>query len=347
MPIPIKDTLGMLGDNLRKRGSVMPVSRRKATAWARGLELPREGPTVLYTGQMYQLVPAINAMTERLAKMEGSWMAGYFGLARRINRLVNLVSVMARGDPEEIREYDAYLRNIASLLQAAGVPFGYLYEDDLYAGALAYDEGLDDALKDHAQRVYRRLMEHGVREVITVDPHTTEMLRDVYPRIVPGYDLKVRTYLEVLAERRPAPRAQLNEQVTIHDSCIYARREGVIAQPRELLQRGGVSIAEVELSGKATHCCGGPIEMLFPQRSNEIARKRVDQLRARSDKIVTLCPLCLANLRRVAPAGTEITDVSGYLARAYCPVLSASARVSTVHGPEGATPAAVAAEATS
>ncbi|MHB1434550.1 MAG: (Fe-S)-binding protein [Thermoplasmata archaeon] len=319
MPIPIKETLGMLGDNLRKHQSVLPVSRRKALAWTKGLDLPRNRETVLYTGQMYQIVPAINAMTERLAKMEDSWMAGYFGLARRMNRWINLAGLMARGDPREVREYSGFLRNIVDLLRAAKVDFGYLYEDDLYAGALAHDEGLDGTLKAHARKVQAILRAHGVRQVITVDPHTTDMLRTVYPRILPGYDLRVRTYLEVLAERRPEPLRKLGLQATIHDSCIYARREGVIAQPRELLRRGGVEIHEVERSGKMTQCCGGPIEMLFPARSNEIASQRVEQLSQASQRVVTLCPLCLANLRRVAPAGLEISDVSGYLAQAYCP----------------------------
>ncbi len=318
-PIPIQDTLGMLGDNLERRRSVLPISRRRATAWSRGLEIPARGPTVLYTGQMYQLVPAINAMTHRLSGMEDSWMAGYFGLARRMNRLVNLAGLMARGSPQEVREYNEALRNIARLLLAAHVEFGYLYGVDRYAGALAHDEGLDETLQRHAARVYEDLKAAGVTEVITVDPHTTNLLRSVYPKIVPGYELKVRTYLEVLAALAPKPVERLAEVVTVHDSCLYARREGVAAQPRALLTESGVTIHETELSGKATQCCGGPIEMLFPKRSNDIAARRVEQLAKSADRVVTLCPLCLANLRRVGRPGVEIDDVSSYLVRGYCP----------------------------
>ena len=67
MPVPISSTLGMLDDNLRKRHSALPLSRRVATAWARGLHLPRGGETVLYTGQMWQMVPNINYMIHHLA----------------------------------------------------------------------------------------------------------------------------------------------------------------------------------------------------------------------------------------------------------------------------------------
>ncbi len=107
--------------------------------------------------------------------------------------------------------------------------------------------------------------------------------------------------------------------MALHDSCVYARYEGVIEPPRKLLAAGGVTLAQPELSGALTFCCGGPLETLFPGKSSEIARKRVDQLSACSPKIVTACPLCLANLSRAAPAGVEVRDISEYLSKAFLP----------------------------
>ncbi len=95
--------------------------------------------------------------------------------------------------------------------------------------------------------------------------------------------------------------------------------EGVLEQPRRLLAGGGVTLVEPELSGKLTFCCGGPLETLFPGKSAEIARRRMAQLTACSPNVVTACPLCLANLNRVVPAGAEVRDISDYLVRAYCP----------------------------
>ena len=319
MPLPISSTLGILGDNLAKRKSALPLSRRAVSAWARGLDIPRGGETVLYTGQMWQMVPAINAMGRQLGKYENSRSAWLFGFARSMNRLVNLTPLLARTNPQERRAYNERLRNIARLLRAAGVEFGYLYEKDLYTGALAHDEGLDRVFVRHAQYVYRTLKENGVKRVITVDPHTTNMLRSVYPTLLPGFDIEVRSYLEVLWERKMKPLQQLGQQVTIHDSCVYARYEGVLEQPRRLLAGGGVTLVEPELSGKLTFCCGGPLETLFPAKSAEIARQRMGQLSACSPNVVTACPLCLANLNRVVPAGVTVRDISDYLVRAYCP----------------------------
>ena len=69
---------------------------------------------------------------------------------------------------------------------------------------------------------------------------------------------------------------------------------------------------------------GGPLETLFPGKSTEIARRRIEQLSACSPKVVTACPLCLANLQRVAPTGVEVRDISEYLVRAYCPAVTSA-----------------------
>ncbi len=318
MSVPISSTLGMLGDNLRKRRSALPLSRRTATAWAKGLHIPRGGETVLYTGQMWQMVPAINAMSRQLGKYEGRGTR-LFRLARSVNKVVNLTPLLARTTPSERKAYDERLRNIVQLLRTAGVEFGYLYEKDLYPGTLAHDEGLDQSFVAHARYVANTLRESGAKRLITVDPHTTNLLRSVYPKVADGFDLVVQSYLEVLAEQTLAATQPLHESVTMHDSCVYARYEGVVEQPRVLLARGGVELVEPELSGKMTFCCGGPLETLFPGKSAEIARRRVEQLSACSSKVVTACPLCLANLNRVAPAGVEVQDISDYLVRAYCP----------------------------
>ena len=45
MPLPTGDVIGILGDNLRLRKSVLPLSTRVATRWTEGLDLPRGGET--------------------------------------------------------------------------------------------------------------------------------------------------------------------------------------------------------------------------------------------------------------------------------------------------------------
>jgi len=65
MPLPTGDVIGLMVDNLEKRRTVFPISVANATGWARGLDLPRGGETVIYTGSMYQLLPNTRGPTWR------------------------------------------------------------------------------------------------------------------------------------------------------------------------------------------------------------------------------------------------------------------------------------------
>jgi Fe-S oxidoreductase len=318
MALATGDVIGILADNLRLRRSVLPISARHVTAWARDLQLPRGGETVLYTGQMYQLIPYIEQLVQMEERLADSPLARFTPLARRMNRVFNVSAFMAHPGAAARSANNRILGDIARLLTRAGVTFGYLYEDDLYSGALAYDLGADEAVAVQARRVHRVFKKHGVKTVITVDPHTTNMLRSVYPRLVAGYDVQVHSYLEVLAARQPAVHAPLaNQEVVLHDSCVYARYEKVVQEPRVLLQNAGLTVKEPDNAGRFTWCCGGPLESLYPEKARAVAAKRVDQLRQAAPEGVTMCPLCLVNLRKAAGDTMRLEDISQYLRRAY------------------------------
>jgi Fe-S oxidoreductase len=315
----IRNILGILNDNIARRHSALPLSAKAHTRWAKGLKIPRGGETILYTGQMYQLIPSIRAMATSLSKFENSWVTRFFGLGRAINKVINVSRFMAHPLQSEQDKYDDMVRNIALLLQSASVEFGYLYEEDLYAGALAYDQGLDKVFEKQARLVAGIFKRRGVKRVITVDPHTTDMLRTAYPKVVDNFDVEVKSYLEVLAEEAPEVFHKADADVVIHDSCVYARYEGIIDEPRMLLKNAGYRVNETHYSGKETHCCGGPIESLFPGKAHEIAVERVQQLAASGCPVATMCPICLVNLKSASGKdGPEIRDISEYLAPLYC-----------------------------
>lgn len=318
MPLPTGDILGVLMYNLSKRETVTPLSRSEATGWTEGLNIPKGGETVIYTGQMYQLMPAIIAMEKVTSRFEDSWMNKFFRVGRIVNKFINTSWFISRASPKEYEPFNNLLRNIVYLLRSADVEFGYLFEEELYVGTLIHDEGANDVFAKHAQKVYEVLKKHGVKRVITVDPHTTDMLRSVYPKIIEGYQLEVKSYLEVLAEQDIEPVKNSDLNVVIHDSCVYARYENVIEEPRRLLRKAGIKIIEPEYTKRLTFCCGGPLESLFPSKAHDIADKRIAQLIKEGSNIVTMCPICLINLKTAAGRNAVVKDISDYLVEAYC-----------------------------
>ncbi|OAT79426.1 (Fe-S)-binding protein [Desulfotomaculum copahuensis] len=317
MALPTGETIGILADNLRLRNSVLPIPGKNATRWAGGLGIPRGGETVLYTGMMYQLIPYIEAVNKSQEKIEDTWLVNFIKVGRLMNRVINISGFMGRPSKSLQADYNKMLANIARLLRQAGVEFGYLYEDELYSGALIYDLGMDDVLAAHAQKVYAIFKKYGVKNLITVDPHTTNMLRSVYPALIKGYDLKVKSYLEVLVERDIKPKHSLGAEVAIHDSCVYARYENVLNEQRTLLAGAGVKVSEPPGAGLFTHCCGGPAESLFPKKAKQKARERVEQIKSVAQNGVTMCPICFVNLQKAARGEIKLDDISNYLVRAY------------------------------
>ena len=319
MPLPTAPLLGFLADNLRKRASVMPMSPRKATKWATGLDLPMGGETVLYTGHMYQMIPTLKTVAKVTSMLEDHWLGKSFFIGRALNKFVNMSRFIPPFHSREQKRYDEYLRNVVRLLRAANVgEFGYLYKKELYTGALVRDLGMDDVFEKHAQKVHERLKKYGVKRVITVDPHTTDMLRNVYPKVIPEFCVEVKSYLEVLREQGLESKTNLDLDVVIHDSCVYARYLDVVDEPRNLLAKAGATIHEPEYTGKMTFCCGGPAESLFPSKAHEIAGKRMEQLAEQGHDVVTMCPICLFNLESaVEGKGVAVEDISEYLVKAY------------------------------
>ncbi len=319
MKLPKEYILPIFAQNIVKRRSVLPIPVRSTVEWTEGLKIKRGGETVLYTGSMYQLIPYAKAVTKRMESMklpETEYTEKVLPFGKYVNSLLNVTPFMFLGmvSEQERRYFNGCLRNVARLLMSVGVDFGYLYEDDMYAGALAYDQGLDIAFEKHAKRVFKRLKNLGVKQIITVDPHTTEVFLHAYKKFIPDFDIEVKSYIQVLAEANFKGVSDLKVKLVIHDSCVYARYLGIIDEPRKILQNVKVKIAEPKLSGEQTHCCGGPIESLFPEKACEIARNRVDDLASLGRFCVTMCPVCLMNLRQAAIPGFEINDMSYYLA---------------------------------
>ena len=137
--------------------------------------------------------------------------------------------------------------------------------------------------------------------------------------LIDGYDINVRSYIEILADQELQPINEMERDLMVHDSCVYARYENVIEQPRKLLKLAGYNVKEPQYSGKLTHCCGGPIESIFPKTAHQIGAKRVKQLKdTKAKSAVLMCPICLATLKKAAGVEIEVSDISSLLAKVYC-----------------------------
>ena len=322
MPLPIKDILSIIANNTIKHGCPIPISREAIYSWANKLNLAKDCETVLFTGLLYQLVPYLEAAVKYLESLEEGKLSGILlRIGRLAGKFIDLSKVISRVPRDSIQKQHEILYQITKLLLDNGFEFGYLFEEDMYSGALLYDLGLDKHFKMHAEKVYGKLKNFGVKKLITIDPHTTYIMRSVYKQYIPDYDIEVINYLELLVRLNIKPKRLLKDTVAIHDPCYYARYENIISEPRILLKNAGLNVLEPPIRArKLTFCCGGPVESISPRLASSVANLRVKELCSLCDNIVVMCPICYANLSRaVENSGLKINifDISHYLYQAY------------------------------
>jgi Fe-S oxidoreductase len=288
--------------SLKESMMPFPVSKSVCYEWALDMKLRRDSDTILYTSCLYQLAPYINTFTKYMEK---------FGVSK--GRFSSLISIFSRFSSliQPKREFteksNKILKNIANELSKV-IDFGYLYEDEPYSGALLYELGFEDAFREYAEKVTEIFKLKNVKRIITIDPHTHYILKVIYPKIT-NFNINVINYLELIK-----PNKKVNLSATIHDSCLYARFLDMYNLPRRILDDIGVSRKEHDIitSKDVGGCCGGPIESLAPEISSKIAEKRIRDLSKISNNIIVVCPICLANLSRVA-SNVNIIDLAELL----------------------------------
>jgi Fe-S oxidoreductase len=310
----IKALLDFLAESTLRTGLPIPLPREEVYSWAGPLKLPRRGERLLYTGALYQLTPYFERITGYLEALNGlRGLEFIIRISKVFVSMPRLVKTILSPPSREVARARAILTKISKILTASGLAHAYPYEDDIYSGVLLYDMGYDEAFSEVAVRVYRVLKERGAREIITVDPHTTHVLRRVYPNYVDGFDLEVKNYLEILAEAVEEGRVRLKrliEEAVLHDPCFYARYEGIIEEPRRILEAAGIEVKEPRRTREMTYCCGGPIESIAPRLSSKIAETRLEELAEKSRVVIVMCPICYANLSRANKLGLKIIDIA-------------------------------------
>ncbi|MCS7103041.1 MAG: (Fe-S)-binding protein [Candidatus Korarchaeum sp.] len=308
----------LLEINARRTWNPLGVDEESCGEWAKGLGIPERGETVLYTGCLYQMAPQIKAFSGLLKRLESMGLS-FLETTMKLNTFMlssgfdvtRLIKPLTRKERER---YFSVLRRIVLALRSSGVDFAYIRREP-YNGVLYHDLGMDSLFEFQARRIAERLSEAGAKRVITVDPHSTYMLRYLLSEYVDRLDLEVAHYTEVLIGRDYKPGFQDGVEATIHDPCYFARWNGLIEQPRDLLEKAGVRLREPEFSREFTGCCGGPIESIFPRLSSEIARKRFEELRSTGSKqVIVSCPICMVNLERESRgSGIRVLDLAEVL----------------------------------
>ncbi|GAV22836.1 (Fe-S)-binding protein [Carboxydothermus pertinax] len=294
-------TIELVRQNILKYKNPLGLKGRELTSWAEGLSFSSHSEYLFYTGTEYQMLPYIDSLVKALKTMNqlGSGKKILFGLRNLVDKFGFNPEKVYAGILAKDREKTAnILRKHVQLLNFLGITPQYLGEEELYAGALLYEYGYLNDVREISLKLTEIFKSRGVKKIIVASPHAAEMFRKIYPMFV-DFPFEVFTMPEFLkACIDKLPKKTYTQKITIHDPCRLARELGVVTEIREVLKNNCESeIIELPQSGRFTTCCGGATKLLFPELAEALAKQRVQELeRSGGEEIVTACPYCYFNL---------------------------------------------------
>jgi Fe-S oxidoreductase len=298
-------------ENVLNKGNISGVSESKAL-WAKGLDLSREAEYTFFAACGYQHMKYVEGMIRALksAGKMGMGMGKVMGITKMFGKVgVDLANITAKATASKEDPYTPVLVSSINVLRKLGVDIGYLGDEEPCCGSPVYYAGFEEEYGEHARKNYEVFKSRGVRKVVGLVPACTSALRNTYPKYVDGYDLEVRHVLEVVAARLKEtgirPKVKDGIKVTYHDPCQLSRYLEITEEPRAIIRSiEGVEFVDAgpERSGRWSTCCGGGnLETTHPELSERVGIRRMEELlETGADLILTNCPACDFQLRRIA-----------------------------------------------
>jgi Fe-S oxidoreductase len=319
-----------VADNIISKQNLLGVSGETGAGWAKELDLPREAETIFFAGCGYQYNTSLQSLLSLIRTLDKSPVGaelpmGLAGFSKKLG--IDPAQIYRRLAAKDSDAASRPLRDAVKVLQNLGVEFGYLAEDEPCCGGLLHYIGLEKEFARNAQSLYKKLKSRGVKRIIGIVPSCTYTLAELLPKYVPGYDLEVKHFLQVVLEgiKDRELRFPREVRVTYHDPCQLARYLGLIEEPRRILKAiNGIELVEPDWThGEWATCCGGGggFEVVFPELSQILAVNRVKELvETGANIIVTHCPGCLLQLEEGLKAlkikDVEVLDLAQIVAMA-------------------------------
>ncbi len=216
---------------------------------------------------------------------------------------------------DSITSYDDNIQTIARktslILKKAGVDFGILGKLEKDSGNEVLRFGEEMLYQDLKSQNTEAILETGVKQIVTSDPHAYNALKNDYKNLPP-----VKHISQVVAEKIRTGELDLKpcqtpEKIFVyHDPCYLGRHNSIYEDPRQALDAiEGLNRVELEKSRDRSFCCGGGGLMLFyePEEETRMGVLRVNMAaEAGANVIVTACPFCLVNIQdAIKVAGKE------------------------------------------
>ncbi len=196
--------------------------------------------------------------------------------------------------------YQKVTKALAKLMQIANINFRILGNEEKCNGDTARRLGNEYLAQSLMQENVEILNNYNVKKIVTACPHCFHSLKNEYPQF--GGNFEVIHHTELIAGllndgKIRMHNAPLNEKVTYHDSCYLGRYNGIIEEPRSILERvNGLELVEMERNKDKGFCCGAGGGRMFLEETEgtRINVNRTEEaVKTEASTIASACPFCM------------------------------------------------------
>jgi len=207
--------------------------------------------------------------------------------------------------------------NYEEILRQEGIDFIKLSDKELCCGSPVKNAGGKKLFKEVAEKNLKIFKEHSVDRIITNCPACALVLRKDYKEILGAdWDIEVLHMTEIISDKTLKKfKSQNKGLATYHDPCHLGRGLGIYEKPREIIEKVGFKIKEMDLNREKSYCCGagGGVKTNNPELSNRIAGDRFDQVaKTKAETLITPCPMCYAQFKENVKE-TKVQELSQVL----------------------------------
>ncbi len=210
--------------------------------------------------------------------------------------------------------------SIANILQKIKLPFGTMGSKEPCCGMISEWGGDLSAFKEVAEKnvkiIEDFMSQYGATTLFTSCPGCYTTIHEEYPKLVGKLDFEVIHIADLFARLVDEGKIKFTKRlpisVTYQDPCHLGRFHGMYEAPRTIIEAiPGVKLLEMDHTKNHSNCCGGLLRTSHAKYAlNQASYRSEEASQTGASTLLTFCPLCYTNLRRVAKrAGLETLDI--------------------------------------
>ena len=213
----------------------------------------------------------------------------------------------------------------ARILNAAGVNYAVLGQNEQCTGDSARRAGKEDIFFGLATTNVELLNEVNPKRIVTTCPHCLHTLKNEYPAFGGNYQVVHHSQLiaELAQQGRLKLKADVAQKLTFHDPCYLGRQNGILHEPRQLVELAGGALLEMPRHGARSFCCGAGGAQMWKEEEHgaeRVSANRFQEAQATgAEALLVGCPFCMVMLndaRKDANSEMAVLDVAEVVVQA-------------------------------